>query len=201
MAKVRNLFDPFLERQRERQIGSTRDFWQGAHGHAAGRDQLNAESIVLPYDPAQRSSVRAWIGETLKQHLEFLQQTQPCAYCRELYNSWENIGTLHCSYHPGFFVDGAFTCCRGSSARLGCRRCDHSSQMQQGGARWDDHTALMKVPSALIGEFKTPQHSLLPALACNNSLDPARSYVVVLRIEMRDSEKSRLVQRKLTQPQ
>jgi len=180
-----NVFDAFLGNAQELIITNAKLAWRDSALTESGNFS-EKESSSLPYNPASSKSITEWLLGALRERLTLLQaQRQRCRYCQEIYTPYENLGRFACTYHPGYpdYHTHRFTCCNGIEVGRGCRKCDHTpDSAPRNGLRWTPETGLIKIPYYLINYLHCREESIVPELFHNED-DPARSYVLVSRVQ------------------
>lgn len=84
---------------------------------------------------------------TYKAFIESLGCPKRCTLCGCMYEEEHNLGRWLCTYHPGKWSSGKWTCCsrqHPSKSLYGCTPCDHLPR----GPVWNERDVLFGIPVA-----------------------------------------------------
>lgn len=184
---MQNVFDAFLEGAQELISTNVKLAWRDS---ALAEDRtFSQKETSLPYNPLSTKSMTDWLLTTLNDRINLLKShEQRCRYCHEIYTPFENLGRFACTYHPGFqdYDSRALTCCGSVELARGCRKCDHTPESApRTGLRWTAENGLIKIPYYLVNYLHCREESIVPELFLNED-DPARSYLLVSRVQHPD---------------
>ena len=125
---------------------------------------------TLRYSDLTRDQRNTLIEKTHAQVLQQLRVIRKCRYCDETFADAAELGRLHCQWHPGKVVSGAWTCCghplddlgtmQHPMRPMGCCLADHTD------AVWDSlRPNYYRVPVSVARMIGVPQSRVALASA------------------------------------
>jgi len=98
------------------------------------------------------------IIEECAPELMYLEQTSECVFCKTTYSKKNNVGFLHCRWHPNTGIsEDIYDCCQRKKGTPGCAPCDHSPKYPQNELRWTESTDTEIFPLAVAIHLRIPR--------------------------------------------
>ena len=108
-----------------------------------------------------------------------LDVTQVCSYCGHQYTERNNIGLMHCRYHPGRLdIDHRWSCCHQPEQRNGCIICDCGGDPRTNG-RWNQTNRYITIPTALRNYIRPYAEQIVTS---NPNINPVKATITIDRL-------------------